>query len=379
MLVDLHAHYPMHLVPGEGGAHARLNPSAWPSERARAWIVDRISRLANYQGPCGGPGVTVELMRKGHVGVVLSVLYQPFDEMGAGYRDPPNPAYFEHLMDQLKLVETHVAEHPHARMVGSAAELDQCVADGLIAIVHAVEGAFHLGDNENDIRAHVGKLARRGVRYITVAHLFWRQVATNAPAIPFLPDWLYELVFHQPRDEGLSPLGRAAVEAMIEHRVLVDISHMSEASLADTFELLHDSGQPVLATHMACRCGRLAYNLTDDTIRQVAELGGVLGVIDCQHYVADGLRCPRRSRSFKDAVELVCTHINRIHRVTKSFDHAAIGSDLDGYIKPALSGIQHMGHMHKLQTALETYYGPTVAHKVCRENAMAVLRAGWAS
>ena len=32
------------------------------------------------------------------------------------------------------------------------------------------------------------KLAAHGVAYITVAHLFWRGVATNAPAIPFLPD-----------------------------------------------------------------------------------------------------------------------------------------------------------------------------------------------
>ena len=58
----------------------------------------------------------------------------------------------------------------------------------------------------------VERLADSGVAYVTLAHLFWRQVATNAPAIPFLPDWLYRRVFPQP-DRGLTELGTAAVRA----------------------------------------------------------------------------------------------------------------------------------------------------------------------
>ena len=48
---------------------------------------------------------------------------------------------------------------------------------------------------------------------MTLAHLFFRQVATNAPAIPFIPDWIYRLLFPQRRDVGLTPLGEAAVRA----------------------------------------------------------------------------------------------------------------------------------------------------------------------
>lgn len=382
MLVDLHAHYPMHLIPPEEGTQARL--TSWRAQRVRARIIDLISRLFNYEGPSGEPGVTVELMRQGDVGVALSMLYSALDEMdlGKGYRDPPSPAYFGRLLGQLELVEDDVSRHPQARVVSSAAELDRCLDEGLIAFVHAVEGAFHLGAEEAEIRGNVAELARRGVRYITVAHLFWRGVATTAPALPFMPDWLYKLLFHQPRGEGLSPLGRAAVEAMIENRVLVDITHMSEASIADTFELLDrsDPGRtvPVIASHIACRCGRASYNLTDETIQRVAERGGVLGVIGCQHWIADGLRRGRRSRSFDDSVELICTHIDRINTVTNSEDHAAIGSDLDGYIKPALTGLQHMGRMRDLQAALTSHYGAERAQKVSSENALRVLRSGWA-
>jgi microsomal dipeptidase-like Zn-dependent dipeptidase len=34
---------------------------------------------------------------------------------------------------------------------------------------------------------------------------------------------------------------------------------------------------PVIATHMACRFGRLAYNLDDDTIKRIAKRDGVRG------------------------------------------------------------------------------------------------------
>ena len=104
---------------------------------------------------------------------------------------------------------------------------------------------------------------------MTVAHLFWREVATNAPALPFLPDWLYNLVFPQPT-EGLSDLGRAAVEAMIDEGILVDITHMSARSIGDTLALFDrrdpDRRIPVIATHMACRFGGLEYTFTDETI-----------------------------------------------------------------------------------------------------------------
>jgi microsomal dipeptidase-like Zn-dependent dipeptidase len=370
----------MHLLPPGEGTHGAI--AGWRSERWRARIVDLISRLANYQGPGGEPGVTVPLMREGDVGAVLSVLYSPFDEMDLGkrYGDPPDGAYFGRLLDQLELVERDVARQPGAaRVVRSAAELDACVAEGRVAFVHAVEGGFHLGP-AGDVAGNVAELARRGVAYVTLAHLFWRGVATNAPALPFLPDRVYRLLFPQPRGEGLSAAGEAAVTAMAEHGVLIDITHMSERSLADTFALLDrldgERRVPVIATHMACRRGKLAYNLDDETIARVAERGGVLGVIDCRHYISDGLP-GRGNPSFEDSLERICAHVDHIAQVTGSFAHAAIGSDLDGYIKPALTGLEHHGRMRDLQAALARRYGSERAALVCSGNALRVLRAGW--
>jgi microsomal dipeptidase-like Zn-dependent dipeptidase len=244
-------------------------------------------------------------------------------------------------------------------------------------LIHAIEGGFQLGDSEVQVRANVRELGALGVAYVTVAHLFWRSVATNAPALPFLPDWLYHLVFPQPK-KGLSELGKAAVEAMIACGILIDITHMSARSVDDTFAILDrvdpGLGVPVIATHMACRFGKSEYCFPDERIRRVADRGGVCGLIMCEHYMTDGLR--GRVRGFDDSFEVLCKHIDRIRSLTGSFDNIGIGSDLDGYIKPALPGLEHMGLMGRLQDSLAERYGPD-AEKICSGNALRVLRAAW--
>jgi microsomal dipeptidase-like Zn-dependent dipeptidase len=382
VLVDLHAHFPMHLLPqDQQKSHDHVR--AYSRRRWQAVIVDLISRVANYQGPGDAPGVTEELMHDGHVGVALSVLYAPFDEMDLtqSYGAPPQGSYFQDLLSELELVEDHVRAHQDKVAIAhSPAELDSLLNDSpqRPVLIHAIEGGFHLGSSEVEVSEHVRELAQRGVAYITLAHLFWRQIATNAPAIPFLPDWLYRLVFPEP-DIGLADLGRAAAKAMIEHGILIDISHMSERAIDDTFAMLDEVDPerrvPVFATHMACRFGKLEYSFTDHTIARVAERGGVMGCIFCQHYITNGL--PGGVHDFTDSIEALCRHINHIRDVTGSLDHVAIGSDLDGYIKPALPGLEHMGHMRALQDALERRYGAQDAEKISSANALRVLRHAW--
>lgn len=377
VLVDLHAHYPMHLIPPEqADTHAAVTARRPGVARWKAILVDLLSRFLNYQGPGGAPSVTVELMRAGDVGAVLSVLYSPLDEMDLElpYGAPPRPGYIDPVYQQIKVVEDHVKSEPMGATVAhDPAALDAAIADGRTAIVHCIEGGFALGSTPGEIDANVTELARRGVAYVTLAHLFWRGVATNAPALPFMPDWLYRRVFGEP-DVGLTALGTAAARALAREGVLVDITHMSERAIADTFATLGPDAA-VLASHTACRFGSLAYNLSDDTIREVGRRGGVMGVIACEHYASSGLR--RKVRTFDESMELVFAHVDRIAQVTGSHDHAAIGTDLDGWIKPALPGLEHLGHMRHVQEALATRYGAEVAEKIASGNALELLRRAW--
>ena len=381
MLVDLHAHFPMHLLPDEQQrTHERAR--AWWRRRRRALIVELISRFANYQGPGDAPSVTETLMRDGDVGVTLSVLYQPLDEMDLtqSYGAPPRESYFDDVVAQHETVEDYVKAHADTVAIAhSATELDALLGDGVPILIHAIEGGFQLGRDPEEIRGNVHTLARLGVAYVTVAHLFFRDVATNAPALPFLPDWLYNLVFPQRGDEGLTPVGREVVEAMIDEGILVDITHMRSQSIRDVLSLLdaRDPAKeiPVIATHMAYRFGGLEYCFDDATIKSVAARGGLLGCILCEHYITSGL--PGKVKAFEPSVEALCRHIDKVHDLTGTYDNIGIGSDLDGYIKPALPGLEHMGRMGDLQQALRARYGDTDAEKICSGNALRVLRAEW--
>jgi microsomal dipeptidase-like Zn-dependent dipeptidase len=394
MLVDLHAHYPMHVGP----------PDPWPvalqvwSERGRASLVDRFdatvlgcaSRLWNWESVRSGPRVTIDSMRAGGVGVALSVLCSPLLEMGSRltmrysrkppYGGPPDDGYTTVLLRQMEAVERRVARrHSHVVSIArSPAEVDAAQAAGKLALVHCVEGGFSLGATPESIEHAVRLLAARGVAYVTLAHLVWRHVATNVPSAPFASDDLYNRIFPQP-DVGLSELGRTAVRAMVAEGVLLDITHMSQAALDDTFDLLDEldpeRALPVLASHCGYRFGAQAYNLDDATIRRVAARDGVIGLILSTYFVADGLDA--EPSSFEESLDLLCRHIDAIHGVTGSYAHVAVGTDLDGFIKPTLPGLGDSAQLGRLGPALEARYDRAAAEAIQSGNAMRVLRAGW--
>jgi microsomal dipeptidase-like Zn-dependent dipeptidase len=388
VIVDLHSHYPMHLTPERESDVLKLvgSPAGrWRLlDRIRSWLVRLASRFGNYASFESGPRVTVPLLRSGGVGVALSVLYSPFDEMDLGkrYPAPPDATYFPSLLRQLEDVEAEVARDftGLARIARRPDEISAALAGGEVALVHCAEGGFHLGGTPEDVDRNVTELARRGAAYVTLAHLFWRRVATNANGIPFLPDWLYSRLFPQPPEPGLSELGEAAVRAMVRERVLIDLSHMSERALDDTFALLDEidpSRQvPVLASHIAYRFGRQAYNASAETIQRIAARDGVAGLILAEHQTVEGLR-DSRTQTLDDSLAVLFSHIDRIAEIVGSHRHTAIGTDLDGFIKPTLAGLENAGSLAALELALVDRYGAEDAELITSENAMRLLRGYW--
>src|SRR3712207_2637966 len=111
MLVDLHAHYPMHVAPGRAAARRDRLDAGWVGLAGRLW---------NYESFAAGPSVTIERLRAGGVGVALSVLVTPLLEMGSRltiryrrrppYGAPPVDEYFSALLRQLEVVERRVCQ-----------------------------------------------------------------------------------------------------------------------------------------------------------------------------------------------------------------------------------------------------------------------------
>src|SRR5687767_13044032 len=254
-------------------------------DRLRALLIRVFARKLNYRDQYSSWRVTLDGLERGRTGVVLSVLYEPFAEIDLDElpRSDPEAGYFADLVEHLERVEAELAQIDPRRerhaIVRSAADLDGAIKDGRIAFVHCIEGGFHLGHTEQAIAANVAELARRGVGYVTLSHLFYRGVATNAPALPFLSDAWYDRIFRQPRKPGLTKLGEAAVRAMYEHRILVDVSHMRADALDETFALLdrldaetgaQPQDYPVIASHSGYRLGRQAYMLDRGAVERIA-------------------------------------------------------------------------------------------------------------
>jgi microsomal dipeptidase-like Zn-dependent dipeptidase len=385
MLVDLHAHYPMHIAPDTPDAFKAMTRGGWHhwKDAFRFRAVELASRVMNYENLGSGPALTVPAFVDGDVKVALSALYLPLDEMDVSqsYGSAPKSHYFTNLQEQLADVESDITKHHHeqAAIAHSNSELGHILADGKMALVHAVEGGFALGASAKDIHANVAKLAAKGVAYITVAHLFYRGIATNAPAIPFISESMYRTLFPQPK-KGLTDLGMALIEAAAEHRILIDVTHMSDRSLDDTFKRLDqlDSARkiPVVASHVACRFDAKSptYNLPDRWIKSIAERHGVLGLIVCDHFAAANVK---KAKNFDDSVAVLRVHIDRIRHVTGSDDAIGIGTDLDGYIKPTLKGLEGPRPLAKLEKALVAAYGAAHAEKISSGNARRVLKDGW--
>jgi microsomal dipeptidase-like Zn-dependent dipeptidase len=375
-MVDLHVHFPMHLAAEVPIEHmTRVGGRPRLIDKLRAGVLSIAARLANFRRFDGTWRADLPALEAGKLEVVLSALYSPFSELDLAepYGAPPRSAYYGELLKQLEQVEAEVGD----RAVRNGEQLEGALRGRRMAFVHCVEGGFHLGATTEEVDAHVTELAHKGIAYITLAHLFWRQVAADAPAIPFLPDRVYELLFPQRDVPGLTDLGRAAIRAMHREGVLVDITHMRADAVAETFALVEEldasndpKDYPVIASHVGYRFGSQQYNVDDATVRRIAARDGVIGLLLAQHQLNDGLPGVK-------GMDVLFRHIDALHGVTGSYAHIAIGTDFDGFIKPTLEGLESAADLPRLEAALRERY-PGDADAMLRDNALRMLRRRFA-
>lgn len=372
MIVDLHAHYPMHFKASSETSTPDVPSSI--GDVIRAGLLKLANLLANYPSDFK-PAVTIAGLKAGEVDVALSVLYLPFNEIDLSRKPnaPPASDYFAELEALIDVIDRDIKPRADAVIARNWQDLQDGLAAKKTVLIHAVEGGFHLGDTDQEVRANVARLKERGVAYITVSHLFYREVATNSPALPFLSDKDYHNHFPQP-PTGLAPRGRTLIEAMVKNRILIDLTHMSDRAITDTLALLDqldpDRKAPIVATHSACRFSDVEYNLGDDTIQAIAARRGVIGLIVCKHWMSDGIGKPK---TFDDSMQVIRKHVDRIRQLTGSHEFTALGSDMDGFIKPPLPGIEKPLDLNAVRHNLAAAYDQATAALICSNNALRVL------
>ena len=141
-------------------------------------------------------------------------------------------------------------------------------------------------------------------------------------------------------DRGLSELGKEAVRIINKMPLALDGAHLSEKSLADVLNL---SEKPLIVSHADSRrlCNH-PRNLSDDYLREIAEIGGAVGVTFVREFLCE--------EPVKANIVSIAEHIYHMVDVM-GIEHVGIGSDFDGVDAP-VEGLEKAIQLLRLSSYL---------------------------
>lgn len=252
-------------------------------------------------------------------------------------------------IDLIDVTYQQVERHPAELLLAtSSADIRRAKRESKVAVLMGVEGGHAI---ENSLFA-LRTLYRLGARYMTLTH-------TNTN------EWADSSGFKGPpvvRHHGLSPFGKEVVREMQRIGMLVDVSHVADATF---WSVMKTAKAPVIASHSSSRAvANHRRNLDDDMLRALAKNGGVAmvnfwpmflspeyGAAAKKWFDKNGkafaeLRARLRDDplAFRDALDklragsepmpkvplsLLIDHIDHIVKVA-GVDHVGLGSDFDG-------------------------------------------------
>ena len=158
-------------------------------------------------------------------------------------------------------VEALVQRHPGKfAILASPRDAARLVEGGRVLLPMGMENGAPLGDRLENVQFFFD----RGVRYITLAHSANNRLADSSYAL-------------EKKWNGLSPFGREVVREMNRVGMIVDVSHLGDASAMEAIQL---SRVPVIASHSALRhfTPDFERNISDDIAKAVAAKGGVIQI-----------------------------------------------------------------------------------------------------
>lgn len=225
--------------------------------------LDAPDQLASKWADIATPGATTHFdLPRVKAGGMTAAFFSIY--VAASYADHGAARRALELID---ITRRTIDAHPKETMfAGTAAEIRAAKQAGKLAILMGIEGGHAIEDSLGVLR----EMYRAGVRYMTLTHTNTNHWADSSG--PF-----YEPDFDPQKSAvhgGLSEFGTAVVKEMNRIGMIVDVSHVSDATIAD---VLATSRAPVMASHSSCRAiANMPRNLTDDQIKQIAAKGGVV-------------------------------------------------------------------------------------------------------
>lgn len=154
-----------------------------------------------------------------------------------------------------------------ASLALKSSDAERIKSEGKLAIYLGIENGYTIGQDLSLIR----KYYDLGVRYITLCHTKNNDLCDSSTD----PDTV--------KYNGLSELGKRAVEEMNNMGMMIDVSHISDKAF---YDVLKYSKTPVIASHSSARalCSS-PRDLDDDMLRALAKNGGVMQLCILSDYV----------------------------------------------------------------------------------------------
>jgi membrane dipeptidase len=195
--------------------------------------------------------VDIPRLREGGVGAIFFALWVPVEITGIAATRRAR-GLIDATLNQIKIHETDLA------LATTAEEVRAARASGKIAVLLGIEGGHAIDSDLSILR----EFYARGVRYMTLTHNAATEWADSSNAAP--------------RHNGLTDFGKQVILEMNRLGMLVDVSHVSDATF---YDVLRTSRAPVIASHSCCRALCDApRNLDDAMVKALAAKGGVIHI-----------------------------------------------------------------------------------------------------
>lgn len=310
----------------------------------------------------------------------------PFMSIYIPTRLQSTPAAATNRADALiDLVETIATDHPtEFALATSPDEVRQIAETEALALPLGMENGAGLGGELDNVQ----HFYERGIRYITLTHGTHNRLGDSS----------YDDA--EPRWGGLSPFGQDVVAEMNRLGIMVDLSHVTDATALDAIE---QSAAPVIASHSSCRHFTPGWerNVSDEIIEGIADTGGVVMITfgssflrteyrDQDDPVREAMNAHIDSMGWAEGsreavlyeervreqnpigtVADVADHIDHAVELV-GVDHVGLGSDFDG-VFALPEGLQDAsGYPNLVGELLDRGYSEAEIEKILGENVLRV-------
>ncbi len=294
------------------------------------------------------------------------------------------PEAVQATIEQIDVTKRLIARYPgEMQLALTADDVEEAMRSGKLASLLGMEGGHSIGSSLAVLR----QMYDLGARYLTLTHgktLSWVDSGTDAP-----------------RHNGLNAFGKDVVREMNRIGMLVDLSHVSEATMMDVLDV---TKAPVMFSHSGARAvsGHLR-NVPDSVLARMPENGGIVMVVALPWFINEDLRNHSANRAGEEgrlkalypglpdtvAAQLakwdaehrepvstisdLADHIDHIRDVA-GIDYIGIGGDYDGMpIGPI--GMEDVTGYPALFTELaKRGYSQEDLEKIASRNMMRVMR-----